>query len=667
MMSGYTFYIQNIIKIFTSKKFKGWGRKRTGNFAKFCYEKFGGELTLLEDGFIRSLDLGVNDSPSFSIVEDNIGIYYDATVPSKLENILNNYNFGVNTKLMVDARKAMAIILKSNISKYNSSSLEVPKEFLKDELRVLVIAQTQGDASLQYGMLDNYTTEDMIEAAIDENPNATVYLKVHPDVLSEKKSSDINVKNIKNRCIIIKEDINPIVLLKQFSKVYTKTSQMGFEALLVGCECVCFGMPFYAGWGVTNDKSVCKRRKRILSIEEIFAASYILYTKYYNPYSKKKSDIFDTLFTIAKYRDKNLKRDGYFFGFSRWKRRYIMPYFPSLNGSKIFFNSSLDGAKDVGLNKKNIVYIWGKKPFEEVEKYAKKFDISLCRVEDGFIRSVSLGSDLTKAYSMVVDCRGIYFDPTVESDLEYILNTYQFDSIILERAEKLQKYLVSNRISKYNIYRDKKIELFNLNVNQKIILVPGQVEDDASIYYGADGMTNLELLQKVKKSSNDAYIIYKPHPDVLAGNRIGHIDDSIALKYCNTIITDASIDSVLELVDEVHTMTSLVGFEALIREKKVFTYGLPFYAGWGVTTDIKVCQRRIRKCTLHELMAATFILYPLYIDPKTNQFCEIEVLLEEIDKEKNRYNTNEFYRLTVDIRNLISRKVQLLIKVVIGE
>jgi len=62
-------------------------------------------------------------------------------------------------------------------------------------------------------------------------------------------------------CIIIEENVNPISLLKHFTKVYTKTSGMGFEALLCGCECVCFGMPFYAGWGVTTDKSECKRGK----------------------------------------------------------------------------------------------------------------------------------------------------------------------------------------------------------------------------------------------------------------------------------------------------------------------------------------------------------------------------------------------------------------------
>ena len=118
------------------------------------------------------------------------------------------------------------------------------------------------------------------------------------EVLSGKKSSDIDIEKAKKHCTIIEENVNPISLLKHFHKVYTKTSGMGFEALLCGCECVCFGMPFYAGWGVTSDKSKCDRRTAKRSVEEIFAAAYILYTRYYNPYTKKQSDIFDTIETI---------------------------------------------------------------------------------------------------------------------------------------------------------------------------------------------------------------------------------------------------------------------------------------------------------------------------------------------------------------------------------
>ena len=110
-------------------------------------------------------------------------------------------------------------------------------------------------------------------------------------------------------------------------------------------------------------------------------------------------------------------------------------------------------------------------------------------------------------------------------------------------------------------------------------------------------------------------------------------------------------------------MTSLVGLEALIRGKKVYTYGLPFYAGWGLTTDALVSPRRTRTLSLDALVAASFILYPRYLHPSSATLCEIELLLQEIDKEKNRYNNKTIYRYYIQSRNLISRKLQLLIKV----
>ncbi len=289
-------YFYNIFQIFSKKEFKGWGRKKTGRFASWCHKNFGGTLVLQEDGFIRSLGLGIDGSPSFSSMEDDLGIYYDATMPSRLEKILNEYDFASDIKLMSDARSAIAFLVEHNISKYNNA-LEAVDKILnqvqdddcvvyddksvvqsgtsaacsattRNQKRTLIIAQTAGDASLKYGMLEDYTTQDIINAALSENPDARVYLKIHPDVLSGKKKSDIDMAMIDSRVHVITQNINPIALLKQFDKVYTKTSGMGFEALLVGCECVCFGMPFYAGWGITDDRSFCVRREKKLTIEE---------------------------------------------------------------------------------------------------------------------------------------------------------------------------------------------------------------------------------------------------------------------------------------------------------------------------------------------------------------------------------------------------------------
>lgn len=292
-------------RLFSKKGvFCGWGRKRSGLEAIELAKKLDTSYKLLEDGFIRSYGLGVEGSPSFSLIEDDLGIYYDAIAPSKLEEILNSYDFTANEVLMEDAQRAIELIKKYCISKYNNASLEISNLVEDNDSRVLIIAQTEGDASLEYGMLDQFTTGDMITAAIEENPEAVIYLKIHPDVISGKKKSDINILNLDARVHVITENVNPISLLKYFDKVYTKTSQMGFEALLVGCDCVCFGMPFYAGWGITIDKSICDRRNRKLSVEEVFAGAYILYTQYFNPYTKKHSDIFDTIQSIIMLREK---------------------------------------------------------------------------------------------------------------------------------------------------------------------------------------------------------------------------------------------------------------------------------------------------------------------------------------------------------------------------
>ncbi|WP_456488579.1 capsular polysaccharide biosynthesis protein [Caminibacter pacificus] len=662
------YYLYNLKSLIKNEKFVGWGRKKTGSFAIFLSKIFNRKYVLLEDGFIRSIGLG--DDESFSIVKDDIGIYYDATAPSRLERILKEDDLSGD---LDTAKKAIELIKAKKISKYNNGSLKLPEYLQKNEKRVLIIAQTKGDMSLKYGYAEIFDDKEIIKRAIEDNPDVKIYLKVHPDVIAGKKESNIDIEYAKKHCEIIDENIHPIVLLEAFDKVYTQTSQMGFEALFLGKEVHIFGAPFYVGWGVENLKwylpnelkeKILKRRGKKLSIEEIFAGAYIRYSEYYNPFKNEKSDIINTINTIDRYRKIYMQNDGklYFFGFSFWKRANTKRFFKPLRSNKIFFCKNLSHAKKKGLDKNSKIFIWGKKDFGEIEEYAKEKKLQVFRVEDGFIRSVTLGSDLTKAYSLVVDSRGIYFDPTSESDLEWILNNYEFNEDILKRGEKIKNYLIEKKISKYNIHKDKKLKF---NTDKKIVLVVGQVEDDASIIYGGNKMTNLELLRKVYEKRKNEFIIYKPHPDVLAGNRKGNIPKKEALKYADEVIEDVSLPSLLEVCDELHTITSLSGFEALIRDKDVYTYGMPFYAGWGLTIDEKKCERRKRKLSIHELIAGAYILYPRYISPKTGKLCEVEILIKELDELKNRYNNDNIYKLLTDIRNNFFRKIQLIGKAIL--
>ncbi|MCV3341172.1 capsular polysaccharide biosynthesis protein [Campylobacter lari] len=659
MLNGYCFYINNFIQIFYKKNFTGWGRKRTGRWASFLYKKFNGSLILLEDGFLRSLNLGVEKSPSFSIVKDDVGIYYDATAPSKLENILNTYKFSYEE--LKQAKKAIEFIKKEKLSKYNNN-LCVPKElFSGSEERVLIITQVANDASLKFGLADNFSTQDIINEAIKKNPNAKIYIKIHPDVLSGKKQSDFNAQDLPSNCVVIKENYNPVELLNYFKKVYTKTSGMGFEALILGCECVCYGVPFYAGWGLTQDKQVCKRRLKKRTLEEVFYATYILYSEYFNPYLNQKSDIFDTIYTLTKYKKIEQANSNtlYFLGFSKWKREFVRPFFEAKN-NKIIFLNSLDELYKANLNPDDKIFIWGKK-YDKV-LLAKDFKNAIFLVEDGFLRSVFLGSDLTRPFSLIVDSKGLYVDPSKPSDLEDILQNHIFDESLKQRAKKLIITITQNKFSKYNGLKHEKL---NFNTNKKIILIPAQVEDDASMILGGAGFDTLKLLQSVRKANENAFIVFKPHPDVLSGNRKGLKDKNIILKYCDEIIENVSIDSAINASDEVHTITSTSGFDALLRGKKVVVYGKPFYAGWGLTSDFHKIPRRTRVLSLEELVAGVLILYPRYIHPKSKNLCEVELALDIMLKMQKDYFSKFYLRWFMDIRIYILRKIRRLIEFIL--
>ena len=148
---------------------------------------------------------------------------------------------------------------------------------------------------------------------------------------------------------------------------------------------------------------------------------------------------------------------------------------------------------------------------------------------------------------------------------------------------------------------------------------------------GCGLVSNLELLKRVRAQSPDAYILYKPHPDVLAGHRKGAIVDRVALRYADRVVGDIAIGSLIAMADEVHVNTSLAGFEALLRGKDVTTHGVPFYAGWGLTRDLgPVPPRRTARRTIDELVAATLLLYPRYLDPVTGLPCPAEVVVERL-------------------------------------
>lgn len=300
-------------------------------------------------------------------------------------------------------------------------------------------------------------------------------------------------------------------------------------------------------------------------------------------------------------------------GFSRRKQKILKEF--------------LDGENHLGL------YAWGAVSIPD-----HMVGQPITWVEDGFLRSVGLGADLIRPISWVFDDVGIYFDATRPSRLENILSTTRFSTEFIERANGLIERIVYLGLSKYNLNSyGTQGSLKELPKGQKVILVPGQVETDASIALGSlEIKTNLALTRLVRANNPDAWIIYKPHPDVMAGVRQPGQGESKVSLYCDEVVPHGNTVALIEQVDEVHTMTSLTGFEALLRGKTVFCYGLPFYAGWGLTRDVSPCPRRTRHLSLAELVAGALLLYPRYCSLHGKGLISAEAAIDELATLKSK-------------------------------
>lgn len=304
----------------------------------------------------------------------------------------------------------------------------------------------------------------------------------------------------------------------------------------------------------------------------------------------------------------------YAVGFSAWKKARVRQCFPS---AQVRFANRFE---DVPV--RAVVAVWGMQCVPESQGF------QVLRLEDGFLRSVGLGADLTRPTSWVVDDVGLYYDATRPSKLELLLAETVFDPEQLQRATALQQRIVSAGLTKYNIGTP---QWSRPKTAKRVLLVPGQVESDASLAYGAPEIrTNMGLLQAVRRANPDAYIVYKPHPDVVAGLRAEGNNEHDAQHWCDEILLDAAMAEVLASVDEVHVLTSLTGFEALLRNQPVYCYGQPFYAGWGLTNDAIAHPRRTRRLTLAELVAGTLIAYPLYLSRVDNALITPEQALEQL-------------------------------------
>jgi capsular polysaccharide export protein len=432
-------------------------------------------------------------------------------------------------------------------------------------------------------------------------------------------------------CIVLSRSVDLWEVIQRAGFVYAAGGEMGFLALLAGVPVRCFADSFYSGWGITTDEPEVRGKPFRRAIDEIFAGACLIATRYLDPYHRTATSFEQILGIVSEWRrvEAGNRRITVCLGMSLWKRRQIADFLRSHVGKPVFRRTARAAFSRARMRPRGAIAVWASRAPTGLAKAAECRGIPLIRVEDGFIRSVGLGSDFMPPASIVLDSRGMHFDPSVRSDLELLLLETEFDRALLDRARRLMTSLVTRGVTKYNL--GKRGAAIEWPPDRRRILVPGQVEDDLSVLLGGAGAAgNLDLLTRVRAANREAFIAYKPHPDVEAGHRRGKIFDKVALDYADIIIRDVSTAAVLAEIEELHTLTSLAGFEALLRNRRVTVYGTPFYAGWGLTTDLTAIDRG-KRLSLEELVAGALILYPRYLDPVTRLPCGPEIVIERLD------------------------------------
>ncbi|MGR3524389.1 MAG: capsular polysaccharide biosynthesis protein [Paracoccaceae bacterium] len=592
-----------------------WGHSPYAARGEAMARQTGATLVRIEDAFLRSVHPGRDGEPPLGLVIDSRGMHYDPAQPSDLEVLLATHPLD-DTALLDAARGAMARLAEADLSKYNAHDPQAP---LPAPGYVLIIDQTRGDAAVTQGRADSNTFREMLFHATQDNPGARIVIKTHPETVAGHRAGYFDADTLALApgadITLLSAPVSPRALLEGAVAVYTVSSQMGFEAILAGHRPHVFGQPFYAGWGLSEDFTPVTRRQRRLTRAQLFAAAMILYPVWYDPCRDRLCPLDEAISALeAQVRAWREDRHGWqASGMRLWKRGAINGFFGGVTPVRFRDGPARDGRRAM---------VWAAK--------ADTAPDGAVRVEDGFLRSRGLGADLVPPLSLVCDDLGIYYDPSRDSRLERMIAARAaLRPDQAARARALMASLVARGVSKYNLGQDAP-DLRALAAGRRVVLVPGQVEDDASIRLGAgDVRTNAALLAAARAGNPDAFVVYKPHPDVEAGLRPGALPEAEGI--ADLVVTGADPAALMSQVDAVWTMTSLLGFEALIRGRQVVTLGAPFYAGWGLTDHRgPALPRRQAHVTLEGLVHAALIDYPRYRDPVSGLPCPVEVAVERL-------------------------------------
>ncbi|HVV94953.1 MAG TPA: hypothetical protein VHD15_16190 [Hyphomicrobiales bacterium] len=270
----------------------GWGMRQTRQrlSALALAERRRLPYWSLEDAPLRSVTPGEAERP-LGVVVDTKGMFFDASRPSDFEDAVARAVAAADPARRARAQAAIAAMRAARLSKYNGDGAPPPPILRGDRRRVLVVDQTLGDAAVGGALADAGAFRRMLLAARDEHPGAAILVKVHPEVARGRKRGFLLDLAQKTGAHVLDQPVNPWDVLDAVDRVYVVASMLGFEALAAGRPVTCFGAPFYAGWGLTDDRGPPRPRPAQATVEDLFGALHFDYARYVDPFTDARIEL----------------------------------------------------------------------------------------------------------------------------------------------------------------------------------------------------------------------------------------------------------------------------------------------------------------------------------------------------------------------------------------
>ncbi len=600
----------------------GWGYRPSGKRAARLARRTNRPMVYLEDGLLATSP-GLPVTHRMSLAVDSRAPYFDTRVSTDLEELILG-----TPQAQPSAAALRAQWAELGVGKYASGVHGALPETIalartRNRPVVLLLDQLAGDASLEPGLAGPDPWGRMLEHAARTFPDALLVLKPHPRAgkrgarLFKRRGAFPGVSHPNLwRC---PQSVPLATLLTACDHVYTVTSQAGFEALLAGKPVTCVGHPWYAGWGLTTDLHVPARRAQLpaRSLDAVFEAAMMRYLRYVHPSTGAPISLAEALAHLALQLQvaRSTPRQVAIVDAQLWKKPFYEDFFQCSQVSYVT-QDEVSRLRPSG----TALVTWGQRTPQGVVDRWRSEGYTVLQAEDGFLRSVGLGCELTRPVSMSFDAEGLYSDPRTQSSLvrevqEPLSGAQEREAqqlLRLHNSLKLSKYLGS---SSGETVHWRTADRLSRN-DAQVLLICGQVADDISVKSGACPFASFEaLVNHLRRTNPEALIIYRPHPDVVKGLRPGEMQVSAA------DVNDpfSSTRLLTESADEVHVINSLAGFEALMAGRKVVTWGLAWYAGWGLTED-RVQPARATRASLLQLVHAAYVRHVRYFDGTSRQY-----------------------------------------------